>query len=616
MCNPKIQRGLVVLSLVVVGFLAYSNTLKVPFHFDDAANIRENPHIRVTSLNVKNLVRVGTESLSRNRPIANISFALNYYFHRYDVQGYHIVNIVIHVLTGVFLFFLTRATLALSSDSLRIPHFGTAFFAALLWLVHPVQTQAVTYVVQRMTSMAAMFYVLSLLFYVKGRRGGGQKSWPWFVGCVLAGIMAQGTKEISATLPFLILLYEWYFFQDLSKAWLKRSLPYFVGTLILLGFFAVLYLGTSPFDAILAGYGHRDFTLSQRVMTEFRVVFYYIGLLFFPHPSKLNLDYDFVLSRFLTEPITTLFCLGGILGLLGLAIHIARKERLISFCILWFLGNLALESSVIGLEVVYEHRVYLPSMLFFVLIVALVYRYVQRRGIIVGCLCGVALVFCFWTYERNSVWRDPVTLWADCVKKSPQKGRVHNNLGLALYEQGRLDQAINEYFEALRLNPTYPQAHNNLGTALAAKGDPHRAIQHYALALQNRPSDAEVYNNWGAALHQQGKLGEAMAHYSEALRIDPNSAEAHNNLGLVFAQQQRFEDAVTQFSMAVRIMPTHVEAHNNLGAALHRQGKVNEAIEYYQEVLRIEPGHEGAHRNLGIALKGVGHQGVSNPRGR
>jgi len=628
------RRSLILLPFVILGLLVYSNTLDVPFHFDDEANIEQNPHIRVTEFSVSNLVNAGAKSLASNRPIANISFALNYYFHGYRVTGYHVVNIIIHVLTGIFLYLFTKTTLCISwrkqaqflnsfrqnnggssarqkdGGSSTIPRFLNpsmiSFFAALLWLVHPIQTQSVTYIVQRMNSMAAMFYVLSFLFYVKGRLvEKNQRRWPWFAGCALAGILAIGSKEIAATLPFFILLYEWYFFQDLSKAWLKRHLPYIVGTLILFGLLGFLYLGTNPLHAILSGYRHRDFTLAQRVLTEFRVVIHYIGLLVYPHPSRLNLDYDFPLSHSLTEPITTLLSIGAVIGLIALAIWVARKERLISFCILWFFGNLAMESSVIGLEIVYEHRVYLPSMFFFLPVLVVACRRIRRDWAVAVVLGCVISLLSLWTYERNSIWKEPTALWKDCVEKSAGKARPHNNLGLALYGQGRLDEAVAQYLQALRINPRYPQAHNNLGAALAAKGAFDDAISYYCQALRIRPNDPETHNNWGAALHRQGKLEEAIVHYSEALRIKPSFAEGHNNLGLVLAEQGRLGEAIAHFSKALRFEPAYAEAYNNLGTALHRQGRLDEAIAHYSAALRIDPDHVEARRNLGIAMRGI-----------
>jgi len=292
---------------------------------------------------------------------------------------------------------------------------------------------------------------------------------------------------MAATLPLFIFLYEWYFFQDLSKTWLRRSAPYLGGILILLVLVAFIYLGGHPLERILIGYEDRDFTLTQRLLTESRVVFFYISLLIFPYYSRLNLDHTFALSNSLIDPITTLVSVAVILGLIWLAIFLAKKERLISFSILWFFGNLAIESSVIPVEIIYEHRAYLPSMLVSMMVVVLTYRYAKPRWCRVGALCAMVIVLTFWSYERNSVWGDEVTLWADCIKKSPLKARPHNNLGNALARQGELNKAIAHYLEALKIAPDFAVAHNNLGLALAQQGRFEEAIYHYYEALEIRP---------------------------------------------------------------------------------------------------------------------------------
>jgi len=638
------REGIILFSLVVLAFLIYSNILKSPFIFDDFNNIRHNPHIRLTKLTLEGVTRAGLESYSSNRPIANISFALNYYFHQDNVLGYHLVNILIHAAAGFFLYLLVKTTLNLPSLRSRYGSYEwIPLFTVLIWLVHPIQTQSVTYIVQRMNSMAAMFYVLSLLLYAKARlcpAGENKKKWSLFAGCVLSGLLAIGSKEIAATLPFFIFLYEWYFFQDLNLPWLKRHLLPVAALLVFLSLSVLMYIGTHPLEYIYGGYQARDFTLVQRVLTEFRVVIFYISLLVFPHSSRLNLDHDFTLSYSLIDPITTLLCLGFIAGLVVLAIFIAKRERLFSFCIFWFLGNLLIESSVIGLEIIFEHRLYMPSMMVSMLMVLLVYRHVKLEWVRVTVLSAALILLAFWTYERNSVWADDVKFWLDCAAKSPKKARPHNNLaviiadrgnineaiayfdkalqikpeyaeahnnkGLALARQGKLEEAVGHFSESLQIKPNYADAHSNLGNALARQGRLEEAIRHCSEALRIRPDFAKAHNNLGIALAKQGKHGKAMNHYFEALRIKPDYADAHNNLGLALARQGKLDAALSHYIEALRIIPDYAKAHNNLGNALASQGKLGEAVVHYSRVLRIEPDFVEAHNNLGVALASQG----------
>jgi len=591
--------------LAILVLWIYSNTFEAPFVFDDNLNIQNNTSIRLSKLTLDGFTKAIFKGYLPSRPIANASFALNYYFGKYNVTGYHIVNILIHIITGIFLYFFVKTTLHLPALQFKddTPTW-IASFTALLWLVHPLHTQSVTYIVQRMNSLAAMFYILSMLLYVRGRLTVAKgRRWLLLAGCILAGILAIGSKELAVTLPFFLVLYEWYFFQDLSLLWFKRYFISFVGAVALLALLALAYVGTDIWHKIFFPSGDSGFTLTERVLTEFRVVLVYLRLLLWPHPSQLNIDYDFPLSYSLFEPITTLFAIGTVIGMIGLALYLSKKERVLSFCILWFFGNLVIESSVIMLDILFEHRTYLPSMLLSLLAVLLAVRYVKLPWLRVVCLCVVALMYSVWTYERNSIWANEVTLWRDCVEKSPHKARPHTNLGYALMRQDKIVEAVYHYTEAVRLDPRYAVAHNNLGDALARQGKMEEAVRHYTEALQLQPHYAEAHNNLGNALMDVGKVEEAVHYYTEAVQLVPDSALFHNNLGSALARQGKVEEAVFHYTEALRLNPTSTQVYNNLGNLLTRQGRVEEAIHYYREALRLNPDYALARKNLEHVLR-------------
>jgi len=617
-------QALIVVSFLLLGLIIYSNTFHSSFQFDDETHIEENAHIRLTQLSWEKLADV-FKGPSKARPVPMFSLALNYYFGRYDVVGYHLVNILIHVVNATLLYLLLRATLRLSPAPLSNASW-VAFFSALLWFVHPVQTQSVTYIVQRINSMAALFYVLSLLLYVRGRTLQRQKAksqqrqkaagrfqelcpppYLCFASSVLSGLLAMASKEISFTLPFFVLLYEWYFFQDLSWPWLRRSLPWMLFACIPVAVLLVVHFGGHPLQPFTVWYGDWFFTMSQRVMTELRVVLHYVSLLFYPHPSRLNLDYDFPLSYSLFEPPTTLLSLCVIAGLTGLACWLAKRERLLSFCILWFFGNLVIESSIIPLDLVYEHRLYLPSMFVSLAFVAGLYRYVRPKRLATGLLLVAAVVLSLWTVQRNEVWRDPVSLWTDVVKKSPNCARPHNNLGEALVKEDKLDQAIPHFHRAFQIDPDYAFAYNNLGSVFAKQGNVEGAIVHYRRAIRVAPDYGDAHNNLGIALAEQGRREEAIVHYREALRITPNFEEAHNNLGIALAEQGHLQEAITQYREAIRIEPDYASPHYNLGLTLELLGERDQAIVHYQEAIRIDPDYADAHNNLGNAMAREGN---------
>ena len=585
-----LTKGLLLLLLAMFIFIIYSGSIKGPFVFDDVYNIRDNPNIRLTKLTFDGISKAGFESPCPHRPVANVSFALNYYFNRNDTTGYHFINILMHILTGIILFYLIKATLGLLNARNLDSGFGTyitaekqnilihnsqnannstlqhplgtsskeilfiSFFTAFIWLVHPLQTQTVNYIVQRMNCMASMFYILSLLLYIKARLSNSKRiKLGLFTGCLLSGLLSLGSKEIAASLPFLIFLYEWYFFQDINLDWLKRNSIYLFCFLFIVTILVFFYLDGHPIERILSTYSHRDFTLRQRVLTEFRVVIYYISLIIFPHPKRLNLLTDFPISYSFHDPITTLFSFSAIAGMLVTAILLVKRERLLSFCIVWFLSNLVIESSVIGLEIIFEHRVYLPSMFFILIFVSLMYRFVSSKRIAGILLCAVAIILSGWTYQRNLVWNDDVSLWEDVVEKSPNNVRSHNNLGEALLKHSHIDEARDQFFRALQIDYDYAEAHNNLGIVLALNGNLDDAIKHYRTALNIKPDYYDAYYNLGNVLARKGNDKAAILNYLKTIKINPDFFKAYYNIARILSSQGKTGEAIYNFQKALAI---------------------------------------------------------------
>ena len=597
----------IVLLFFIVGFVIYSNTLESHFQLDDFVRIKNNPDIRITELSATNVLKAAFgQKSAKARPVGNISFALNYYFHGFDVWGYHVVNIIIHILTGIVLYAFFKTTLSL--PSVKLPDHQAhviALLAAMLWLVHPIQTQSVTYVVQRLNSLSALFYLLSLWLYTKGRiTERTETKWRWFACAGLSWVLALGCKQIAATQPFFVFLYEWYFFQDCSTDWLKRNLKYVFLLLFLFSVVALLYLGLKPVEKMeaIGDYARKEFTYTQRVLTQPRVVIYYLSLIFFPHPSRLNLDHDFPLSHSLIDPVSTSISVVVIFSLLALAFILAKRERMISFCILWFFGNLVIESSIIPLAIFFEHRNYLPSMMVCLIPVLLVFRYLKMEWLKIGLLSAVIIILAVWTYQRNDVWKSPLAMWTDVVKKSPNKERGHTNLGLALAKQGELDEAIKHYHKALLINPDYVEAYNNLGATLVRIGHIDEAIEQYKKALKINPYFVDAYNNFGAALGKLGNIADAIEYYKKALQIDPLFVKAYNNLGSALAKIGNTDEAIVHYQKALQIDPLFVEVYNNYGVLLNDRGETNQAIEQYNKALQIKPDFVKAHKNLGFVL--------------
>ncbi len=640
LASPRVPHLLAVLAIIAVCVGIYSNAVDASFQFDDFPNIVENPHVRVTSFDLPQLYEAAFASPSRRRPVANLSFGLNYLVGKYDVRGYHIVNIAVHGINGILVYLLALATFRRALPGAAVGRAGLstasmALFAALVFTAHPVQTESVTYVVQRMTSLAATFYLLSLLLYVIGRSAHVPwRRWTSWAGSFAAWVLALGTKPIAAILPFIVLLYEWYFFRGPSRGELKRNLAYAGAASLLFGLAAFVYFGGNPFTEVFSAYSHRDFTMGQRVLTQFRVVAFYISLVLFPHPSRLNLDHHISTSRSLLDPGTTLLSLLALVGLIGLALHLARKERLISFCIVWFCLTLAIESSVVGLEMVFEHRLYLPMLGVSLAAAKLLFASLSAwRPVAVAVAAAIVLALGVATHARNEVWQDRITLWSDVVRKSPRHARAHNNLGNALNDQGRREEALDHYAESLRLAPGSAVVHFNFGLALERLGEVDRAVEEYrkALGLDARQEEARV--NLAQILRRRGDLDAAIGHYQTILRFASRSARAHAELGILHGELGNADLAAAHLVEATRIDPederakallealrlAHPEVvaraiegprsetdrarsaaeHVARGDRLARGGALAQAREHYARALGLDPEYAAAHLGMG-----------------
>lgn len=582
----------------VLGSAVYANSLDVPFYLDDFRNFLDNPSLRLKELSLASLRGVIHNSTLWTRPVSNISFALNYYFSQENVTGFHAVNILIHIGTGFFLYQLAFATLSTPALKTRYnDRFLIALLAAGLWLVHPLHVQSVTYIVQRMTSMAVMFYILSLWLYVEGRLGKRRSArWVWHGFSIAAGLLAVGSKEIAATLPIIVVLYEWYFFRDLDRQWLYRQV-WLLAIIVL--FAALLYAiyAENPID-LTAAYDKRPFTMAERLLTEFRVVMFYGSLLFFPHPGRLNLDHHVPLSLSLFDPITTSLSLAALIILLAVSIRLARSHRLLSFAILWYGINLFIESSVIGLEIIFEHRTYLPSVFVLFAVTATLYQLIRPKWAAVF-LVVIAMGLCsFWTVVRNNTWRDPVVFWRDSAAKSPGKARPFINLSVAYRERGHFDDAIAAAQEAIRIDARFINGFVALGRAYLEKGETDQAITAYREALARMPEYADVYNALAEAYLKKGMVSEAREALQENLRLKPSSYEALVNLASIKAYQGSYREAITDYQRAMEIGGENPDILFNLAVAYGQAGDIPNAILTYERVLSLQPEDPEARENL------------------
>jgi tetratricopeptide (TPR) repeat protein len=571
----------IILLIFALGFACYANTLNGPFLLDDGENILLNGYIRIHNLSPAALAAAAFKSPLPTRPIANLSFALNYLLHGYWLPGYHLTNIIIHCLTGLLLYFFIKGTFAtpalrpLCPPEKAIPVAG---LSTLLWLLNPAGTQSVSYLVQRMNSLAAMFFLLSMLLYLKGRTS--LKHRPgYFAGCLFSGLLALGTKEIAAMLPPVIFLYEWYFLQDLDRGWLKRKLVWLGVAAVVIMAIGCFYPGHN-FSTILAGYQTRDFTVWQRLMTEPRVVCGYLALVFFPYPGLLNLDHDYFLSTALLHPPTTFMAMAALAALFLAAILSVRRHRLLSFAILWFLLNLLIESSIIPLEIIFDHRTYLPSMLGWSPLLASAWLLPERnRKFALALAIALLVLFASWTFQRNQLWADEVALNRDIVNKSPHKARAHANLGMAILKasKGQDEEGMREVRQAIELDPNSGISYFNLGV----------------YCLQNR-----LY-------------GEAITNLTTASRLMPGLTMVYYPLSTAYLEQKQYAAAVAAARMAITVPAFREKALLTLGIASSETGDFETAITSFRELSQNYPNNGRYRYYLDRALEKTGQNGLA-----
>ena len=622
----RLRKHLFPLFFLVVGIIViYANSLNSSFHFDDL-QIIERTNLHITELSAESLKGTFYFTPLRNRiyrPIPCLTLGINYYFGQEDPFGYHIVNVAIHILCAI-------AVYAFLNVLLSIPGIRPAFaakyrheisvVATFLFAFHPIQVNVVTYVIQRMASLAALFYVVSvtgyLLFRIGSQSGVRNDRFKKYMGlsiAIICGILSVLSKENTAVLPITILVIDYLFFYNLYEDHHKRRLRRIYGLTIGMILVFVAYAGTIPLLEYINGYGHRDFTLIERLLTEARVVFFYLFLLIVPNVNLLNLNHDFVISKGIIEPPQTLFSIVGIVLIVVIGIVSIKRFNLVSFVIWWFLGNLVIESSILPLEIIYEHRTYLPGVMIF-LIFSLFLIYVfwgvlkKKRWII-----SISLILVLYgngTYLRNVIFRNPISLWQDVVQKSPNYARAHANLGKYYMDYGCLEEAKDELKTASSLDPDMPEPLINLGKIyLNDPGMITEAILLFKKAQINDPDSHTGFMALGDAYMKLKEYEKAEHFYTIVLKRLPFFRPAINNLGVVKIYLEKKQEAYDLFQNGIRLDPSYEEYYINLAKLYSNNERCEDAQKILERYLKIN----GDSRNV-IALLNQMQQNVSEKK--
>ena len=564
------------LIVVCAGIATYWNSFDGVFLYDDIVSIRDNPHIR-NLWPLRSAISVplwSTGATVDHRPVLSMSFALNHALFGDRPPGYHAVNLLVHIATGLVLLGIVRRTLLLARPEQFTPAraLTMAVAVAVVWLVHPFQTHSVTYMVQRAESMMGLFYLTTL--YCAIRASQSPRAAMWNSAAVAACALGMGTKEIMITAPIMVVLFDRVFLYDATAPRPRYRW--------------ILYASLAATWAILASLiwlaredAVRDFTDRSPPLyaaTQPGVILYYLRLSAWPDP--LVLDYNWPHPTRIADTLIP----GVVVGLLALvAAWGVWRRQWYGFVGAWFFLILAPTSSIVALsQRIQLHRMYLPLAAVVVLAVIALdvllreasgTRVAVRWSVAAGTvLLGVVFALGWQTLRHNSNFHSRTAIWEHNVTERPKSAVAQYNLAVALHDLGRSGDSIAHYQEALRI----------------------------------KPGNAEAHNNLGVALHDLRRSEDSIVHYQEALRIEPDHSEAHNNWGLALYGLGRPEDSIAQYQEALRIKPDHAETHNNLGLALKKMGRVEEAVAHYQEALRIKPDYAKAHNNLGRCPAEIG----------
>ncbi len=615
-------------ALLVVGiYAAYHNTFRVPFLFDDADSIEKNWTIQ--SLATALFPPTNSGVTVSGRPLLNLSLAVNYRWGGTDVFGYHLGNLLIHMAAALALFGVIRRTLQLPRLAGRYGTQATplAWFAATLWAVHPLQTESVTYLIQRAESLVGLCYLLTLYAFIRAVENSSRV---WAAAACLACFLGMAAKEVMVSAPLVMLLYDRTFVSGSFRASWQRHRRLHLGLAAgwLLLFALVISSGRRGTTVGFAAVSWWDYALTQTsgIIRYLQAAFWPVNLVF---------DYGAIVEK------TPAVLIGSALLLLPLLVATMvalRKWPKAGFLAAAFFLVLAPTSSVVPVatQTLAEHRMYLPLA---ALVVGgtLLCHGMSRRfygGVLLSLIVAAGTV----TINRNTVYQTSLSIWEDTVRKVPDNVRALNNLGLFCLEADRVDEAIARLSEAVELVPRYAVAYSNLGRALIKKGtnetSPGRSTADLIKGIEfgRKPSGSDGNNRLlrnekitaGLAMLEKATQLDPrnalfMANYADALltvqapeaavplleqavALEPENGDFHFNLANALARLDRDELAVEHFQAALRHQPNDVEVLTNYGSLLRRMGRLSESIDYLQTALRLKPEVARVHSNLGVSL--------------
>ena len=593
--------------LVGAGLLVYWNSFSGVFIFDDSYYVSARSFSQHPS-SVWQLFREGADKNISTRPVVNFTLALNFALGGLHVWGYHAVNLIIHLSAALILFGILRRSFL--SPALQ-EAYGRAvdplsFVISLLWLIHPIQTQSVTYIIQRAESLMALFYLLTLYAVI---RGVSSLNHPirWFAASVLFCALGMASKGVMVTAPLTILFYDRVFIAGSWRRALNERWRLYACLAATWGVLLFLWIaGTRHIAEPTAGFSYKEVTPFQYLCTQPGVLLHYLRLVFWPHP--LVLDYGWPVAKnhgAILIPAAAL----ALIFIASLGLFKFRKEA-IFLCAAFFLVLAPTSSFFPIADLAFEYRMYLPLAAVIALLVSGIYALLRRfisNGSIRTVLATTLLLTAAtslgaMTILRNNDYQNGLSIWSGAAINRPDNPRAQDTLGFLLMKEGRLPEALSHVLEAVRIGTAYPGYHNSAGILFARMGRYDEAIKYYTNAIKLVPEYALAHFNMGVAYAKLGNQKEAIRCYEEALRLKPDYTEAHYDLGVEFMKKGDLEGARTHYTTALGIDPEYAEPAMAMGYLEFQSGHPAEAVSYYAKAVRLEPQNAEAQNNLASAF--------------
>ena len=604
-----------VLLLSVSGITVYLNALDSPFIYDDLDLIVQNPDIRQLWPPLWMSETSAWYGSVNHRPVVALSLAINYRLGELEVLGYHVVNLLVHLCAGLAVFGLVHRILLM--DQLKARFRGTApilaAICALIWLLHPIQSQVVNYTLQRSESLMGFFYLTTCYCFVRGCQSSRAG---WFVVAVGACALGMASKESMVTAPVAVLILDRIYYADSFAKMLRERWTAYLGlaltwTIIVLLMWSGPHRGTVGFSSGITSWVY--------LVNQIAVVAQYLQLSFWPQP--LLLDYGWPDPNLQLADVVPQLLLLIAIATITAAIFV--KAPKFGFLGIWFFLTLVPTSSVVPIvnEVAAERRMYLPLLGLVVAAVIGSHLMLQALQGVRRCnwvslirfptVAVVIVVLGATTFLRNQDYDSRLSIWKSVIVQRPENARAYNNLGQAYAAEGAHAKAADYYRAAVELRPAYPQAHNNLGNELAAMGAHDEAIASYRRALEIKPAYAKAAYNLGNVLKSLQETGPAIASYRQALAVSPDFVAARNNLANTLLSSGAVDEAIVQYERVLSVR-TNAMVHNNLGMALMSQGKLSAAAVHLRRALELDPQLTQARENLADLHRQLGESTSTN----